>query len=191
MVSVFRHTFVCIGKRKETLDCDQCLSLADGNTSEFYFLLEMVWYFPLCLRKWEFNFIFRKNIKNERKTEMCLECIHSVGNINIWQFGGGLVRANLENTTVISRHTPRLCWGFSPSAVPYPPNALALWELKKTNKWRKTKEQKQPQVISEGEGFCGQPITIAIIYWALLLCQPMSYGLYVLPLTIPHSTPLE
>lgn len=42
MVSVFRYTFVCIGKRKETLNCEQCMSLADGNTGEFYFLLKML-----------------------------------------------------------------------------------------------------------------------------------------------------
>ena len=38
-VNVFRHLYA-LGK--ETLNCEHCLSLADGNTGEFYFLLEIV-----------------------------------------------------------------------------------------------------------------------------------------------------
>lgn len=54
----------------------------------------------------------KKKTKNERKTEICLECTHSVGNINIWHFSDGLVRANLGNTTAVHRCSPLVLLAF-------------------------------------------------------------------------------
>ena len=65
-------------KRKEkTLNCEQWLSLTDGNTGEFYFFLEMIRNFVLSLRKNKNSILYsERNIKHERKTEMCFECNH-------------------------------------------------------------------------------------------------------------------
>lgn len=62
---------------KKTLNCEQWLSLADGNTGEFYFFLEMIRNFGLSLRKNENLMLYsEKNIRHERKTEMCFKCTH-------------------------------------------------------------------------------------------------------------------
>lgn len=68
MVSAFRHVCMHWKKKRKKLSCEQCLFLADGNTTDFF--SAMVGNFPLSLRKMIIQFYIqgeKKTIKNERK----------------------------------------------------------------------------------------------------------------------------